>query len=93
MIPYNAVIWPSLHLYRTVRLFFRPLYGYGYGVPVTLLAPYSVRPYAVYGTVLSPTLNSACGLNGDLNTQHNNHNIVALSFPSSMVMGLPAFTS
>jgi hypothetical protein len=47
-----AIFTPILYCLEIFRL----LYSYSYGVPITILAPYSVRLYAIYSTVLSPNL-------------------------------------
>jgi hypothetical protein len=55
-IPYEAIIWLSLHPYHTVSKLSCCFIVMVTGTPVTVLAPYSIWPYAIYGTVLSPSL-------------------------------------
>jgi len=47
----TAVFTPVLYRLQISR----PLYGYGYGGTRNHIGTVSIRPYAVYGTVLSPS--------------------------------------
>jgi len=51
MTPYTAVFTPVPYRLRI----FRPLYGYGYGGTRNCIGTVRIRPYTVYGTVLSPS--------------------------------------
>src|SRR5712691_7925181 len=51
---YTAVFTPILSRQR----FFTPLYGYGYGGTRNRIGTVRIRPYPVYGTVLSTTVKA-----------------------------------
>src|SRR5712691_12129059 len=52
MIPYDPV-YGRIYPVPSRRRFFRSLYGYGYGGTRNRIGTVRIRPYPVYGTVLS----------------------------------------